>query len=97
MRFIVDNLPNTCRECEYCLDAAIMTQVGVPKPVNVCAIKGMIPPSCPEDEQLVLVDPDKNPMNNYCPCKTLNGNEQWIEPKEVEVTQNKTSSIILEG
>ena len=31
MKFVVDKLPATCAGCEYCLEATLMSPLGIPK------------------------------------------------------------------
>ena len=31
MKFVVDRLPTTCAGCEYCVEATLMSPLGIPK------------------------------------------------------------------
>lgn len=89
MKFLVNELPNNCGECPYHAPAVMMTKLGIEKQINLCTIQtSLIPPTSP-DQELNLLDLEKTPRENDCPCMVAR--EEIKEVKEV-----KKSSIILE-
>lgn len=78
MKFLVDQLPTKCKECTFCADAMIMTQLGVQKPVNICTFwMLLVPPKTPNEEPH-FIDKEKTPMENQCLCTTQNGGSSII-------------------
>lgn len=71
MKFVVDRLPTTCAGCEYCVEATLMSPLGIPKQVNACVLHQLVPPKNPYDEP-ITVDKDKSPLENKCPCCEAN-------------------------
>lgn len=67
MKFVVDKLPTTCAECEYCAEAALMSPLGIPKQINICTLQQLVPPSNPYAEPVTIVK-DNSPLMNNCPC-----------------------------
>lgn len=94
MKFVVDKLPNTCGECEYCAAAMMQTPLGVAKQVNLCTLQTLKAPQEP-NQQPILIEVDKSPVQNYCPC--TDNSKKIIENGNLD-TINSTpvkSSIIL--
>lgn len=71
MRFVVDKLPATCANCEYCVDATLMSSLGIPKQVNVCILQQLVPPSSPYAEP-ITIEKGNSPTTNKCPCCEAN-------------------------
>jgi len=69
MKFLVDEIPTSCKDCEFCAPAMMMTQLGVQKEINLCVLQtSLIPPKSP-DQEPNLLDLTKSPYENQCPCK----------------------------
>ena len=91
MKFVVDKLPNTCEECDFCAVAVVQTPLGVAKQVNLCTLQTLAPPKTPNQEPN-FIDVKKAPIENYCPC--TDNQKKIIESNDVNSTPVK-SSIIL--
>lgn len=68
MKFLVDQLPTKCGECDYCAEALLQTPLGV-KEVNLCTMYTVFVPQRPDMEPKTI-DPEKSPEENDCLCKT---------------------------
>ena len=75
MKFVVDKLPATCANCEYCVDATLMFPLGIPKQVNVCILQQLVPPSNPYAEP-ITIERGNSPITNNCPCRDQNSTEK---------------------
>lgn len=73
MKFVVDKLYSKCGECEYCADGLMQSPLGVAKQINLCMLQTLVAPKIPNQEPN-LIDPEKSPIENNCPCGELNAN-----------------------
>ena len=71
MKFIVDQLPDKCEQCDYCADAIMQTPLGVPKPVSLCTLMAILIPQRPDIEPKTI-DKTKTPWQNGCLCQDKN-------------------------
>ena len=99
MKILVDRLPSTCGECEYCADAMTVSALGVPKPINVCVLKSLIPPK--SQDEVPEVNKELQPYKNDCPCfDGIGGGLPEVEKVKSALNKPgesiKKSSIILD-
>jgi len=96
MKILVDKMPNTCKECDYCAAAMIQSQLGVPKQVSLCTLQAsLIPPKSPDEEPNFL-DIEKSPKDNKCPFKAFDDDSVDEDIKDIAgTTEKKTSSGLI--
>jgi len=71
MKILVDALPATCGECQFCADAMMMTPLGVQKQICLCTVSTTLIPQDPQKPPRT-VDKNSSPYNNSCVFDSTN-------------------------